>query len=244
MMAHLATRRPATPPSIPSSRLSVSDWPIEPATASADRGANRHLSTARCGPGEQQVCHVHAGDEQDERHGAEQKQGVPCGRGGQNPRPAEIRTHCGSDWRRGTDATALRRLDPCQPVLVPTRHFGLQSGVNLEKVIRACRCLRGSFERERGPQLNRAVGKLERPRQHADDVVRDAVQDDLLPDDRRVGTEPTFPESMVQHHDAMLADLALPRVGTRGRAPARRAGCRRMVSIRLPRTAGLALPIR
>ena len=88
------------------------------------------------------------------------------------------------------------------------RDTRLQSGVNLEKVIRACRCLRGSFERERGPQVDRPVGKLERPWQYADDVVRDAVQDDLLPDDRRVGTEPTFPESMVQHHDAMLADLA------------------------------------
>ena len=55
------------------------------------------------------------------------------------------------------------------------------------------------------------VGKLERPWQHTDDIVRDAVQDDLLPDNRRVGTEPTFPESMVQHDDAMLADFAFLR---------------------------------
>jgi len=45
-------------------------------TAGAERSAHGHLSLAPGGAGEQQVGNVGAGDEQDERHGAEQhKQG-------------------------------------------------------------------------------------------------------------------------------------------------------------------------
>ena len=52
--------------SLPSTRVT------KPASSRPERGANRQLALASSGPREQQVRHVRAGNEQDERHCADE----------------------------------------------------------------------------------------------------------------------------------------------------------------------------
>ena len=72
--------------------------------------------------------------------------------------------------------------------------LGLRPCINKELVTGAARSLRQALERYRRPNLNRIVGERERIRQHPDDLVRDAVQQDLAADDGSIGSEAIAPQ--------------------------------------------------
>ena len=65
--------KPAMPPSRKSSRLSVEELADEARSLRSQSLANRDLTTARTGPGQQKIGDVDATDQQDQSHRAEQQ---------------------------------------------------------------------------------------------------------------------------------------------------------------------------
>ena len=76
------------------------------------------------------------------------------------------------------------------------------------------------IERDRPPELGRAIGKVELLRHHADDRDRRAVQRDRSPDDAGFAAEPLLPHAVADDDDGVLAGLILlgrERAAKRGR---------------------------
>ena len=180
----------------------------EPCAPGAKRCPDRHLAPASCGAREQEIGHVDARDEKHEADRAQQQEQAALQRAGQ---------------------LFAKRHDPCAvpPVgvgILPRqllsdaihvcaglfdRHPRFHPRVDRQFVIRPVERLRQALERHGRPQLNLRIGKLEGLRQHSDDFVWHAVQEDLAPHDVRIRAETALPQPVSENDDPMLTDLGL-----------------------------------
>ena len=170
--------------------------PHDRAASGAQRNPNRNLARPGGGPGHQHAGDVETGDEQehaDDREQQEQRRAniaadhlakrhdgdrdILVGR--VDLQPARHGVHLGSHGRQGDG-----RLHAADNLDVPPL------GLSPRPI---------SIERERHPIVDVAHHQMEFGRHDAGDSMRDAIQLQRLPDDRRILAEPLAPETMA--HD-------------------------------------------
>ena len=173
----------------------------QPAAAGTERGAKRHLALARGGTRDQETCHVHAGqcehDQADAKCGAADRQRFKSRRG----RPLADR----SDLRLLVGRRLMGSIRGCERgASLLERDAVVQSRDRREPVLVAgeARWLSDQVRprREGNPQIDRHlwVKARESSPAHAGDGERSAVENDVAPDDGRIGRKPPLPEAVAQ----------------------------------------------
>src|SRR5262249_11200641 len=172
--------------------------------------ANRELALTAVRSHEDQVGDVRARDQQDQPRG----RGYHPDRVGNSAndvvtharehghRLRLIEEHLGGDARR----QIRRHLEHArQPgfefaLRLVDRYPRLQSGNG--EVVEAAGIGIIRIQREWKPELRLRIGKTEAPRHHADDLTRDAVDQDRATEDVRIGAEAGAPERFADDRDA------------------------------------------
>ena len=181
--------------------------PQQPPASSAERGAHGDVALARRAARERQVRQVHATDEQQHPHGAEQH----------IQRASELRADQDVDVPLDGDAPTFVRIgivgrDPrADGIHLGARLFDRHARLQTSKrghpmeVARAFTRLEG----KRPPHLREAAIERGALRHHADDGVRLAIERERSPDDAGVGAERRRPQLVAQHDDVLFARFVL-----------------------------------
>ena len=204
LVAQYASTRPAAPPARPSTQAFDQQRPHQRGAAGAHRDAHRQLAAAADRADQHQARDVDADDQQHQADRAEQHE----------HRLADVADHRLAqrmDRRRGVaigarkiarqPARAIARMSSRARSSVDVR---LQPADHLDVVRAALRFQVPGGEPERHPELG-SQRILEACRHHADDFARDAVDRQLLADDRGIRSEAARPERVAQHHDVARA---------------------------------------
>ncbi len=184
--------------------------------AGADRGPHAHLALPRHGATEKQVGQVRAGDEQHERHGAQQHQQRPPRRAGDlvhERRSGDLQLDAAElrrvvlDHTRGERCRVARRLLARHAVLQAADHavvVGIAAPLPLERVEHA----RQVGVRRLAVELRTAWRELDSRRHHAHDRVRPAIQHQALADRRRA-REAAAAQPIADDDDRRLGTILL-----------------------------------
>ena len=198
----------------------------EPAAARAERRAQGNFLPARRRARQQQIRHVRARDQQDDGDGAQQHHQRTAGvaddfllQGAKRRAEAVaiVAWMIGLERRRHGVEIRLGLLAADAGLQARERRIAVRAAIVVAQ--------RLGIEKERLPDLDAPIGKLERGRHHANHLRRTTIHRNRLPDDRRVRAEPPRPQRMTQHHDVVAAWLILVRderaADLRGRAEQR-----------------------
>jgi len=177
------------------------------AATGAEHDADRDFPVPRAGPGQQQVGHVHAGDQEQEGDGAQQHEQ-------QRLHAAHLGLQQGldSDARKCLCGRRVRRLPAVDPV-----HFlpGLRErNVRLE-ASQHQQGLPGGIARKvqhAGRVEIRAPVELVSVGHDADDGAATFVEADALADHGGPATELAQPQVVAEEHNVVLAGLVFPRL--------------------------------
>ena len=175
--------------------------PEQPDTTGTECGAHRHLLPPACGACQQQIGHVHARNEQHQRHGADEHQQrrfhvtdeLIAQRHQQDAfvlvRLWVLLRKCGGD---GGDL-GLRRCD-ADPWLQPSDGFANVRHARLPQ-------LRRQYPRHEDLVVtDRPARHTQHRPEHADDLVGFLVEHDRSSDDGRVGSEGLLPQPVTEDH--------------------------------------------
>ena len=188
--------------------------PQDPRPAGAERRAQRELLPPPGEPGEDQVAHVRAGDEQHQRH-----------RGKKEHQRGLQMAHEVLPERHHVDADALVRVGVRGLERPRDRvHLGAclgeadtgaktpdhRGGVHVARQEQLVIVLADGQEDVVEETSNHADADVRR--HDADHGVRLAVERDWLADDARVGGEAAAPQALTEQHDLRPAGLVLPRL--------------------------------
>ncbi len=183
----------------------------------ADRGTHRDLTTAGIGAREQEVDDVGAGDQQDDRDGAEQDEQRAADVAGdellhRNRGPHEPEIAAFDHEPRGNPAIAddfeLARGRARRDAAAEPGDTEVRAVAPLTEI--------GAIEDEREPELGRprrpvVERELERRRHDPDDRPRTAVDEQDLTHETRRTAEATLPQAVTNHHRLWRARIAVGR---------------------------------
>ena len=168
------------------------------------RGSYGDFATTRSRAGEQQVCDVDAGDEENERDRREQQQQTCADR---FPKVLVERRHPGAVgavrirvFSRQDSADAIHLGPP-----LVERDAGLEPCVDRQLMKRSAGRVRSASQRQRRPDLDRWIGEFERRWKDAHNLVRYTVQEQLAAHHGTIPTESPLPEAVGQDDDAVAS---------------------------------------
>ena len=167
----------------------------QPPPARAERHADGHLALPRARARQHQVRDVGAGDEQEQRHRAEQHPDVPADR---------ARERLGEGQQADAPLVgklgwiALLEVRDDRPQ-IGFRLRGADAGLQAPEQVHAAHAFDGLAPLERDRQVDVGAAPHEALRHHADDRAVDVVQAQLAAQDVGITAELPLPEAITQH---------------------------------------------